>query len=161
NTSSDRPLRHRGQLPTVLGGTTQRQPMGIRGGTMAANENHAQSLESFEAMALPHRGDLYRAAVAMLSSRVEAEDIVHEVYLQAWKSFHRFTPGTNVRAWLFRIMFHVVSHHRRKWYHRFVVPKEAIQLEETAFYEPPVPETLRDEEILQAFQSMPQSYAEV
>src|SRR5262249_35051215 len=59
-----------------------------RGDIMAANENHAQSLESFETIALPHRGDLYRSAVAMLSRRVEAEDMVQEVYLQAWKSFH-------------------------------------------------------------------------
>src|SRR6476646_3868641 len=74
----------------------------------------------FEAEALPHMAALYRAAASILHSRSEAEDAVQEAYLQALRSFHRFTPGTNCRAWLFRILFHVISHQRRKWFGRFI-----------------------------------------
>ena len=80
----------------------------------------SRSMAEFEAEALPHMGDLYRAAAAILRSRVEAEDAVQEAYLQAMKSFHRFTPGTNCRAWLFQILFHVISHQRRKWFGRII-----------------------------------------
>src|SRR6266568_4096267 len=79
-----------------------------------------RSMREFEAEALPHLNDLYRAAASMLRSRSEAEDAVQEAYLQALKSFHRYTPGTNCRAWLFGILFHVISHQRRKWFGRLV-----------------------------------------
>jgi RNA polymerase sigma-70 factor, ECF subfamily len=114
----------------------------------------------FESEALPHMNDLYRAAAAILRSRTEAEDAVQETYLQAWKSFHRFTPGTNCRAWLFRVLFHVISHQRRKWHSRFV-PAERIDMEQTAVYCAPVPEDLTDEEMLAALRQIPAQYAEV
>src|SRR6266568_1748075 len=80
----------------------------------------ARGAVEFEAEALPYLNDLYRAAASILRSRAEAEDAVQEAYLQALKSFHRFAPGTNCRAWLFRILFHVISHQRRKWLGRLV-----------------------------------------
>lgn len=64
---------------------------------------------------LAHLQDLLRTASRMLGNRGEAEDAVQETYLRAWKFIHRFTPGTNIRAWLFKILFHVISHQRRKW----------------------------------------------
>jgi RNA polymerase sigma-70 factor (ECF subfamily) len=73
-------------------------------------------LEDFEAAAMPHFDDLYRTAARVIGDRTEAEDLVQETYLQGWKSFHRFEPGTNCRAWLFKILFHVIHHHRRKWF---------------------------------------------
>ena len=116
--------------------------------------------ESFEDLALPHMTDLFRTAVSLLKSRAEAEDAVQEAYLQGWKSFHRFTPGTNCRAWLFGILFHVISHQRRKWYSRFVLcePKD---LEDSTVYRAPVPEYLTDQEILTAFRELPQQFAQV
>jgi len=78
-------------------------------------ENARESLDSFEGLALPHTNDLFRMASSLLRNRTEAEDAVQECLLQAWKSFDRFEPGTNCRAWLYKILFHVVSHHRRKW----------------------------------------------
>jgi RNA polymerase sigma-70 factor (ECF subfamily) len=114
----------------------------------------------FEAEAVPHLNDLYRAAASMLHNRSEAEDAVQEAYLQALKSFQRFTPGTNCRAWLFRILFHVISHQRRKWFGRFVF-SEREELEQTAVYVEPVAEQLTDEELIQAFRELPQQYAEV
>ena len=114
----------------------------------------------FEAEALPHLNDLYRAAASILHSRTEAEDAVQETYLQALKSYQRFTPGTNCRAWLFRILFHVISHQRRKWFSRFV-PSEREELEQTAVYVAPVAEQLTDDELIQAFRKLPQQFAEV
>jgi RNA polymerase sigma-70 factor (ECF subfamily) len=128
---------------------------------MKTNEDAQAILESFEDVAMPHMNDLFRAASSMLGSRTEAEDIVQETYLQAWKSFHRFTPGTNCRAWLFKILFHVVQHHRRKWFKFKIVKEEEENLEATLVYEPPVPQDLRDEDVLAAFRKIPQAYREV
>ena len=80
---------------------------------MSANGETLEFMDNFESVALPYMNDLFRAASSVLGSRSEAEDIVQETHLQAWKSFHRFTLGTNCRAWLFKILFHVIQHHRR------------------------------------------------
>ena len=114
----------------------------------------------FEAAALPYLNDLYRAAASILRSRAEAEDAVQEAYLQALKSFHRFTPGTNCRAWLFRILFHVISHQRRKWFGRLIF-SEREELEQTTVYTPPVPEELTDDEMIAAFRKLPRQFADV
>jgi RNA polymerase sigma-70 factor (ECF subfamily) len=117
-------------------------------------------IAEFEAEALPHLDDLYRAAASILRSRTEAEDAVQEAYLQALKSFHRFTPGTNCRAWLFRILFHVISHQRRKWFGRLVFSEREV-LEQTAIYNQPVAEQLTDDEMIAAFRKLPRQFAEV
>ena len=72
---------------------------------------------NFADLALPLFDQLFNFANWLTQDRHEAEDLVQETYLQAWKSFHRFTPGTNCRAWLFKILFHVIHHHRRKCSH--------------------------------------------
>lgn len=128
---------------------------------MTAYTDPQDFIGSFESVAMPHMNDLYRAASSMLGNRTEAEDIVQETYLQAWKSFHRFTPGTNCRAWLFKILFHVIQHHRRKWFKfKFADGGEEI-LEQTMQYEPPVRQDLSDEDVLAAFREIPQAYREV
>lgn len=116
--------------------------------------------EEFEAAALPHLNDLFRTAASLLGTRTEAEDLVQETYLHAWKSFHRFEPGTNCRAWLFKILFHRLHHQRRKWF-RLRLAKSEDVLESTVPYEPPVPETLQDEEILAALEKIPEDFREV
>jgi RNA polymerase sigma-70 factor (ECF subfamily) len=87
--------------------------------------------QEFEAAALPHLNDLFRTATRLVGSSTEAEDIVQETYLLAWKSFDRFEPGTNCRAWLFTIMFNAVHHYRRSWFDRRVTGETAEVLEET------------------------------
>ncbi|HEU4389055.1 MAG TPA: sigma factor, partial [Blastocatellia bacterium] len=62
--------------------------------------------QDFECAAMPHLNDLFRTALRVIGNRSEAEDLVQETYLQAWKSFHRFEPVTNCRVWLFKILFH-------------------------------------------------------
>ena len=128
---------------------------------MTTNEDAQDFLESFESIAMPHMNDLYRAASSMLRNRTEAEDTVQEAYLQAWKSFHRFTPGTNCRAWLFKILFHVIQHHRRKWFKFGLAKDDDDNLEARLVYEPPVAQDLSDEDVLAAFQKVPQVYREV
>ena len=58
----------------------------------------------FEAVALVHLDALYRGALRLTHNRAEAEDIVQETCLRAFKGFDRFNPGTNCRAWLFTIL---------------------------------------------------------
>ena len=106
--------------------------------------------EDFEAAALPHLNDLYRTATRLLGDSTRADDLVQEVYLQAWKSFSRFEPGTNCRAWLFKILFHSFQHYRRKWFNLRIVKESEEMLERAASAAPPVPEQITDEEVLAA-----------
>ncbi len=117
--------------------------------------------EEFESAALPHLHDLYRTAARVIGNRSEAEDLVQETYLQAWKSFHRFEPGTNCRAWLFKIMFHLIQHQRRKWFNlKLVQESDEMLLQDTVAYEPPVPQHLIDEDVLAALEKIPVLYRE-
>ncbi len=58
----------------------------------------------FEEVALVHLDALYQTALRLTRSRAEADDVVQETFLRAFRSFDRFNPGTNCRAWLFTIM---------------------------------------------------------
>ena len=57
----------------------------------------------FERDAVPYRGQLYSAALEMTRNASDAEDLVQETFAKAYASFHQFRPGTNLRAWLYRI----------------------------------------------------------
>jgi len=118
-------------------------------------------LEDFESVALPHFDDLYRTAARVLGDRSDAEDLVQEAYLQAWKSFHRFEAGTNCRAWLFKILFHVIHHHRRKWFNIKLIKESDEILEEVLTYEPAIPDHITDEDILLALDKVPEDFREV
>jgi RNA polymerase sigma-70 factor (ECF subfamily) len=63
----------------------------------------------FELEAVRHLDALLRTAARFVAPATEAEDIVQETYLRAWKHFGTFEAGTNCRAWLFRIMFNVIK----------------------------------------------------
>jgi RNA polymerase sigma-70 factor (ECF subfamily) len=117
--------------------------------------------EDFETAAMPHLNALFRTATRVLGDRNEAEDLVQETYLQAWKSFHRFEQGTNCRAWLFKILFHVINHHRRKWFKFDWFTDGDEALENRLVYEAPVSEDLSDEEVLAALEKLPRHYREV
>ncbi len=127
---------------------------------MSEQATSADPSHSFEAVALPHMNDLYRAAHSMLRHRQDAEDVLQEMYLRAWRAFDRFQPGTNCRAWLFKILFNVIRNHRRKWF-RLVFTSEPETLEETLVYEPPIAQDLSDDDILNAFQKLPPQFSEV
>jgi len=115
----------------------------------------------FDTEAMPHLNDIYRTATRMLGERSRAEDVAQEVYLQAWKSFERFEPGTNCRAWLYKILFHCVNHHRRKWF-RFPLLKETEEfLESNLVSAEPIPQHLTDAEVLSALDKIPADYRAV
>jgi len=62
------------------------------------------SAASFEQLALPLFGRLYNFAHWLAQNRDEAEDLVQETYVKALKGFSSFQPGTNFKAWMFRIL---------------------------------------------------------
>ncbi|MBN1655822.1 MAG: sigma-70 family RNA polymerase sigma factor [Deltaproteobacteria bacterium] len=70
--------------------------------------------EEFEANAFCHLDALYSHALHLTRSRADAEDLVQDTFLKAFKSFDQFERGTNFRAWLFRIQFNTfVNRYRR------------------------------------------------
>ncbi len=70
----------------------------LRGGRRASE---------FEATVLVHLDALYRGALRLTRNRATAEDLVQDALIRAFRSFDRFRPGTNCRAWLFTIMRNV------------------------------------------------------
>lgn len=75
----------------------------------------------FEQLALVHLRALLRAAVRLARDVSIAEDLVQEAMLRAWRHFDRFQPGTNCKAWLFRIMLNCWNTRHQQ------VRQEAIQ----------------------------------
>lgn len=69
-----------------------------------ALQREARRREVFEREALPHMDALYNFAVRMTADQLEAQDLVQETYLKAFRFFDKFEQGTNCKAWLFRIM---------------------------------------------------------
>ncbi len=68
----------------------------------------------FEKIAIPHLAALLRVARRLSLDSASAEDLVQETMLLAWRGFRQFEPGTNARAWLFRILFNVFYGEGRK-----------------------------------------------
>lgn len=62
------------------------------------------SQEQFTADAMQYAPQLFSTALRMTRNRSDAEDLVQETFIKGWRSFHTFQEGTNLRAWLFRIM---------------------------------------------------------
>ncbi len=69
---------------------------------------------------------LYAAALRLSGSRAEADDLVQEAMLHAWQSWERFEPGTNLRAWLHRILVNgYISQYRKRQRERRALDLEA------------------------------------
>ena len=60
--------------------------------------------ERFTADAMQYVDQLYAAALRMSRNSADAEDLVQETYMKAFASYHQFTEGTNLKAWLYRIL---------------------------------------------------------
>src|SRR5215467_3180991 len=58
----------------------------------------------FAELAMEHMGSLYSAAMRMTRNPADAEDLVQETYLKAYRAFESFQEGTNLKAWLYRIL---------------------------------------------------------
>lgn len=73
----------------------------------------------FEAQCLPYRGELFAAAIRMTRHADDAHDLVQETFLRAYAAWPRFQHGTNVRAWLFRILSNTfINIYRKRRRHR-------------------------------------------
>jgi RNA polymerase sigma-70 factor (ECF subfamily) len=72
------------------------------------------SQDAFETEALSYIDALYRTALRMTRSEADAEDLVQETYIRALRFREQFTPGTNLKAWLFRILTNTFINTYRK-----------------------------------------------
>jgi RNA polymerase sigma-70 factor, ECF subfamily len=68
---------------------------------------------AFEADALRHLDSLYRTALRLTRRPVDAEDLVQETFVKAFRSAEQFEPGTNLKAWLFTILHNAFRNQRR------------------------------------------------
>jgi RNA polymerase sigma-70 factor (ECF subfamily) len=79
-----------------------------------ATETDEQRTARFERDALPFLDQLYGAAMRMTRNPSDAEDLVQETFAKAYGSFHQFRPGTNLKAWLYRILTNTFINTYRK-----------------------------------------------
>ncbi|MCL1898503.1 MAG: sigma-70 family RNA polymerase sigma factor [Micrococcales bacterium] len=80
-----------------------------------ASETEAERTERFQRDAMEHLDQLYSAALRMTRNPTDAEDLVQETYLKAFAAFAQFKPGTNLKAWLYRILTNTfISDYRKR-----------------------------------------------
>jgi RNA polymerase sigma-70 factor, ECF subfamily len=138
-------------------------------GTVVRQElSDAERLQRFEAEVLPHLDRLYSAALRYTRDPTDAEDLVQESVAKAYRSFHQYRPGTNLKAWLYRVLHTTYISMYRKAQRR---PQETLQeeLDDYSFYdeiarsggpsaEREVLESFTAEEIKQALAELPESF---
>ncbi len=121
---------------------------------------------TFEDLAMPHFERLYNFACWLTHDRQEAEDLVQETYVKALKGFSSFQPGTNFRAWIYKILRNTFLTSRTGLKAAATVP---IDLEGEDEILPPVKETPEsillqrsDSQLVQqALEQLPVAYREV
>jgi RNA polymerase sigma-70 factor (ECF subfamily) len=123
----------------------------------------------FEQDVVPFMGQLYPAALRMTRNATDAEDLVQETIVKAYAAFHQFRPGTNLRAWLHRILANTFINGYRKR------RREPAATSSTEFGEdwpgsadrlcPPAPsaeaeamDRLTDSDILRALRDLPEEF---
>ncbi len=77
-------------------------------------ETRAERDARFERDALPFLDQLYPAALRMTRNPADAEDLVQETFVKAYSAFHQFAEGTNLKAWLYRILTNTYINSYRK-----------------------------------------------
>lgn len=87
---------------------TSEDPTGVRA------ETDEQRAARFEAEALVYVDQLYSAALRMTRNPTDAEDLVQETIVKAFAAFHQYRPGTNLKAWLYRILTNTFINTYRK-----------------------------------------------
>jgi RNA polymerase sigma-70 factor (ECF subfamily) len=84
-------------------------------GTGEAQESVAERTARFERDAMGFLDQMYSAALRMTRNPADAEDLVQETYAKAYASFHQFREGTNLKAWLYRILTNsFINSYRKK-----------------------------------------------
>ncbi|HEY8482347.1 MAG TPA: sigma-70 family RNA polymerase sigma factor [Spirillospora sp.] len=129
-----------------------------------------QERRRFERDAVPYLDQLYAAALRMTRNPADAEDLVQDAYARAFASFHQFREGTNLKAWLYRILTNsFINEYRRQKRRPSEAPGEEIedwQLAEAASHTPGglksaetvALESLPDSEVRQALADLPEEF---
>ncbi len=107
--------------------------------------------------ALPHMQPLYWMSLSLAKNHAVAEDLVQDTYREAWTSFARYEPGSNCKAWLFRILFRQWGKQRRQ-----ARPFREIDVSEVpesrVAAEPGFDKALEGKEILEIARTLPKDY---
>lgn len=127
--------------------------------------------EDFEKEALPHMGALYNFALRMTGDEDDADDLVQETFLKAFRFFDKFEKGTNCKAWLFRILKNsYINDYRKTTKEPDKVDYEDVQNfyeniksdeVETRHYEMDAFNNLLDDEISSAITALPEDFRTV
>ena len=123
----------------------------------------------FQALAFEHVDSLYNTALRMTKNALDAEDLLQDVYLRAFRFFHRFEKGTNFKAWIFKILTNTyINQYRKKINKPYHVDLEKIKynydIKETTAQTSAQEserldyETLFDDEIKNALQQIPDEF---
>jgi RNA polymerase sigma-70 factor (ECF subfamily) len=124
----------------------------------------------FEEEALELSDQIYRVARRLVSSREEAEDLVQETYARAFRSWRSYTPGTNLRAWLFRILTNLnIDRGRREQRTPDLQPMEEgdyylynrLEQESGNDDESRIVERLSQDSVVQALSAVPHNFRDV
>ena len=114
--------------------------------------------DEFNDAAMPHVAVLLRTATRLCGARDAAEDLVQETYLQAWRSFGRFEPGTNCRAWLFKILIFSHSRMRRDQSRRPPITDLDAASESAMLFDPLTPDSITAASVSAAFDTLPEPF---
>ena len=98
----------------VTAGSASNNDSDAPGEVDLATETQAERAARFERDALPFLDQLYSAAMRMTRNPADAEDLVQETFAKAYSAFHQFRPGTNLKAWLYRILTNTFINSYRK-----------------------------------------------
>ena len=109
-------VRQRGRLSSVSDGARHGNTAGIEevGQVPGTAETVEQRTDRFQRDVLPFLDQLYSAALRMTRNPADAEDLVQETFAKAFASFHQFREGTNLKAWLYRILTNTFINSYRK-----------------------------------------------
>lgn len=121
----------------------------------------------FEKEALVHLDALYRVALRLSGNPSDAEDLVQETMLRAYRSWERYTPGTNAKGWLLTILRHLfINEYRRRSRHPETVDVDTIEpfalFQEVQEEDPQGAffDRIVDDEVLRAVDQLPEAFRE-
>jgi RNA polymerase sigma-70 factor (ECF subfamily) len=140
---------------------------------MSAAERSQASVEDlesrFETEAMPYLNGMYSSAYRLTRNAADAEDLLQETFLRAYRGFHQFEPGTNLKAWLYRILMNTfINSYRRKQREPQTISEDEIEdwylyskmaeggAEPSA--ETEVLESLPDEDVQEALLALPEQF---
>jgi RNA polymerase sigma-70 factor, ECF subfamily len=127
------------------------------GAVTDSTETPAQRSTRFEETAMPFLDQLYAAALRMTRNPADAEDLVQETFAKAFAAFHQFQEGTNLKAWLYRILTNTfINTYRKKQRQPLQSPTEEIQDWQLAEAESHTSRGLRSAEV-EALDHLPDS----